>query len=88
MSKQVLRSETSFGANVHEANNAISRADFNAKMQIALKECDQTEYWFRILMKTGYIMNNYIGLIEQNEELKKILIATLKTCKQNGRQIT
>lgn len=81
MSKQVLRSGTSIGANIHEANYGISKADFIAKMQIALKECAETEYWFEILKRTGYMEDEYIGLIEQNEQLKKMLISTLRTSK-------
>lgn len=84
MSKQVLRSGTSIGANVHEANYGISKADFIAKMQIALKECAETEYWFEVLKRTGYMGDEYIRLIEQNEELKKMLISTLKTSKRIG----
>ena len=52
---QLLRSGTSIGANVHEANYASSRADFINKLQIALKECYETEYWLEIFQKTGYI---------------------------------
>lgn len=54
MSKQLLRSGTSIGANIHEAQYASSRADFINKMQIALKETSETEYWFIILEKTGF----------------------------------
>lgn len=50
-------------------------------MQIALKECAETEYWFEILKRTGYMEDEYIGLIEQNEQLKKMLISTLRTSK-------
>lgn len=51
MSKQILRSGTSVGANIHEAQYAVSKADFISKMQIALKEASETEYWLIVLEK-------------------------------------
>ncbi len=83
MSKQLLRCGTSVGANIHEAKYAISRADFIAKMHIALKECSETEYWFEILKRTGYMGNEFKELLELHEELKRMLVSTLKTCKKN-----
>ena len=62
---QLLRSGTSIGANIHEANYASSRADFIAKMQIALKECYETEYWLELFSKTNIITE------EQYKALKK-----------------
>jgi len=55
LSKQLIRSGTSIGANIAEANGAISQADFSAKMSIAYKECLETKYWLSLLKDTGYI---------------------------------
>jgi len=55
LTNQILRSGTSIGANIHEANYAHSRADFISKMQIALKECYETEYWLKLFAKTNMI---------------------------------
>ena len=54
LSNQILRSATSIGANIHEANFAVSKADFISKMQIALKETSETEYWLIVLERTEY----------------------------------
>ena len=58
LSKQLLRSGTSIGANIHEANYASSRADFIAKMQIALRECHKNEYWLKLFIKTNIIFED------------------------------
>ena len=79
LSKQILRSGTSVGANIHEANFAVSKADFIAKMQIALKEAYETQYWLTILERTGYLPREYRGLKEKCSSLMKMLIATLNT---------
>jgi four helix bundle protein len=71
MSKQLLRSGTSIGANVHEACYAISRADFINKMQIALKEASETEYWLIILEQTGYHDEEFLALKTQCISIKK-----------------
>ena len=55
LSKQLLRSGTSIGANIAEANGGISKADFSSKMSIAYKECLETKYWLSLLKDTGYI---------------------------------
>ena len=55
LTNQLLRSGTSIGANIHEANYASSKADFIAKMQISLKECYETEYWLKLFVKTNII---------------------------------
>lgn len=81
MSKQILRSATSIGANIHEANFAISRADFINKMQIALKETAETEYWLMLLEATGYKLESHKDLQELCRSIKRLLIATLKTSK-------
>jgi four helix bundle protein len=82
MSKQFLKSSTSIGANVTEANYAISRAEFVAKMQIALKEAAETMYWLTLLTRTGYVKAD-CQLYEQCNEIKKILTSTIKTAKSN-----
>ena len=78
---QLFRSGTSIGANVHEANYAISRADFISKMQIALKECYETEYWLNLLIESKETVNKQI--LEDCLELKRMLIASCKTAKSN-----
>jgi len=76
---QVLRSGTSIGANIHEANYAHSRADFIAKMQIALKECYETEYWLILFRDSEIITDKQI--LEDCLELKRMLIASCRTAK-------
>ena len=84
ISKQIVRSGTSIGANINEANYGSSRADFIAKMQIAQKETAETEYWIRLLRLTEYIDEKEFGdLIRDCLDLKNILTATLKTAKTN-----
>ena len=88
MSKQLLRSGTSIGANVHEAIFAQSRADFVSKMNIALKEANETSYWLLILSKTAYLESNvYISLRQDIDEMIRILISTLKTTRKNEKYI-
>ncbi len=82
LSKQVLRSGTSIGANIHEANFAVSKADFISKMQIALKETSETEYWLIVLEKTDYLPELYVHLKAKCNSLKRMLISTLNTSKQ------
>ncbi|MBO5859393.1 MAG: four helix bundle protein [Clostridia bacterium] len=81
MSKQILRSGTSIGANIHEANFAVSKADFVNKMQIALKEASETEYWLIVLEKTGFLPEKGTVLKEMCYSLKRMLISTLNTVK-------
>ena len=81
---QLLRSGTSIGANVHEANYASSRADFINKLQIALKECYETEYWLEIFQKTGYIeLEEYKKFYADCSKIRKKLAASITTAKQN-----
>lgn len=83
LSKQLLRAGTSIGANVAEAQRGQSKADFLAKMAIALKEANETEYWLRLLYNTDYITNKqYIDINKDIEEIIKILIAICKTTTQ------
>ena len=79
VSKQVLRSGTSIGANVREALRGQSNADFHAKMNIALKEASETEYWIELLQETDYIDSNSANsLLTDNVELIKILTSIVK----------
>ena len=80
LSKQVLRSGTSIGANVKEALRGQSRPDFRAKMNIALKEASETEYWIELLYESEYIDNaSFQSIIEDNRELIKILTSIVKS---------
>ena len=80
LSKQLLRSGTSIGANLAEANSAISSADFSAKVSIAYKECQETKYWLSLLKDTGYIEEKAFASIHQDaEEIAKILYSILKS---------
>ena len=83
ISKQIIRSGTSIGANANEAAYGVSQADFIAKMQIALKETAETEYWLRLLVLSDY-RDPMQGesLINECLEIKRILIASLKTAKK------
>ena len=82
---QLLRSGTSIGANIHEANYASSRADFIAKMQIALKECYETEYWLELFFKTNTITEEQYKALKNNcGKIKKLLIASINTAKANS----
>ena len=84
MSKQILRSGTSIGANIHEANYAISKADFISKMQIAMKETAETEYWLKVLTETGFYDKGFQSLNTRLISIKKMLISTLNTTKREG----
>ena len=82
ISKQLIRSGTSIGANANEAAYGVSQADFIAKMQIALKETAETEYWLRLLVMSDYVDETQgNSMINDCLEIKKILIASLKTAK-------
>ena len=76
---QFLRSGTSVGANVREAQYAHGTADFIAKLQIALKECSETEYWIELLTESGFYSDN--GVLDKCVEVKKILISSVNTAK-------
>ncbi len=81
LSKQVLRSGTSIGANIHEAVEAQSKADFIHKMSISLKEARETEYWLKLLIASEYIDNSG-NILEDIKELIKILTSIIKTSKK------
>ena len=79
MSKQLLRSGTSIGANVREGIYGQSRKDFTAKLSIALKESVETEYWLELLLRTEYLTEKEYGSIREDAgELAKILTTTVK----------
>ena len=83
LSSQLLRSGTSVGANVAEAGYAQSKADFIAKLSIALKEAAETKYWIRLLQATGDVAPEEAAtLTEQATELIRLLTASIKTTKQ------
>ena len=83
ISKQIIRSGTSIGANANEAAYGVSQADFIAKMQIALKETAETEYWLKLLLLSDYLDEKLAqSLINDCLEIKRILIASLKTAKE------
>ena len=76
LSKQLLRCGTSIGANISEAQKAQTKADFNSKMNIALKEANETQYWLKLLYRTDYITEKeYNSIIEDIKEIVSILVA-------------
>lgn len=85
LAKQVLRSGTSIGANIAEANQGQSRSDFVSKLSISLKEAVETEYWLSLLRDSEYITKSQAeSLIEDCKELQRILTATIKTTKRTS----
>ena len=86
ISKQIVRSGTSIGANINEANYGQSKADFISKLHIALKETAETEYWLKLLIMSEYVtadMGN--SLLSDCLEIKRILIASINTAKGNAK---
>ena len=82
---QVLRSGTSIGANIHEANYAASKADFINKFQIALKECYETDYWLGLFKETHMITEEeYKDMFAKCSKIRKLLIASITTAKTNN----
>ncbi len=81
LTNQLIRSGTSVGANIREAFYAHGRADFIAKLHIALKECSESEYWLELLVEGGYW--NDRSILEQCVEVKKLLISSINTAKRN-----
>lgn len=85
LSKQLLNSATSIGANIAEANGAISNNDFSAKISIAYKESLETKYWLRLLSDSSFISEERaMVLIEDADELSKIMFSILKTTRINN----
>ncbi len=82
LSKQLLRSGTSIGANIAEAHFAVSRNDISAKLYIALKATAETLYWLELLYRTDYLTEEqYQSIYSDAEELRKMLSASIKTIK-------
>ena len=81
LTNQLVRSGTSIGANIREAFYAHGKADFIAKLHIALKECTESEYWPELLLEGGHTENRTV--LEHCVEVKKILIASINTAKSN-----
>ena len=85
ISNQIGRSGTSIGANIREAQYAHGKADFIAKLQIALKEANETGFWLELAQRTGYLtMESYRKLDVQCTSLRAMLIASNNTAKANG----
>ena len=81
---QLLRSGTSIGANIHEANYASSKADFINKLQIALKECYESDYWLGLFKETKMITEiEYADMYDKCSKIRKLLIASINTAKGN-----
>ena len=83
LTNQLIRSGTSIGANIREAMYAHGKADFIAKLQIALKECSESEYCLELLIESGNYEDKRI--LEQCVEIKKLLISSINTAKNNLR---
>ncbi len=84
LANQVLRSGTSIGANIHEAKYAQSTKDFISKLEIAEKECYETEYWLELLFETGCIEEiEYKNLKNECGSIRRMLISSIKTVKSN-----
>ena len=79
LTNQLIRSGTSVGANIREAFYGHGTADFIAKLQIALKECSESEYWLELLIESGYYYDKTI--LDRCVEVKRILIASINTAK-------
>ncbi len=88
ISNQIGRSGTSIGANIREAKYAHGTADFISKMQIALKEANETGYWLELLYKTNYIgEEQYIFLESKCKSLRAMLVSSINTAKNDSKQL-
>ncbi len=84
ISNQVGRSGTSIGANIREAQYAHGKADFIAKLQIALKEANETDYWLELLYRTGYLQESEFKALDSAcTSIRVMLISSVKTAKDN-----
>ena len=80
LTNQLMRSGTSIGANIHESKYAHGTADFIAKMQIALKECYESEYWLELLNRTGYLSDEqYKIILNECGQIRRMLISSINT---------
>ena len=85
LSQQIIRAGTGIGANVEEALAGQSRKDFIAKMAIASKEARETNYWLRLLIKSGVLSEKMCGsMLTESEEIIKLLTSIVKTCQTTG----
>ena len=83
ISKQIVRSGTSIGANINEANYGQSKADFVSKLHISLKECSETEYWIEVLVGAGILdLETVKPIYNQCGTIRRILIASINTAKK------
>ena len=85
IAKQLLRSATSIGANINEAVYGNSKADFISKLHISLKDTGESIYWITLLKRTDLIEYNFNELLSLAEEIKRMLIASLNTAKENAK---
>lgn len=83
ISKQILRSGTSIGANINESISAESKKDFISKLSISLKEARETNYWLLLLKESELTDINVDNYLKLNEELIRLLVSIIKTSKQN-----
>ena len=82
LTNQLMCSGTSIGANIHESKYAHGTADFIAKMQIALKECYESEYWLELLNRTGYLSDEqYKIILNECGQISRMLISSINTVK-------
>ena len=85
ISKQIVRSGTSIGANANEAVYGVSKAEFIAKLQISLQETAETEYWLKLLVMSEYLTETEgQSLIDDCLEIKRILVSSLKTAREHN----
>ena len=82
LSKQLLKSGTSIGANIAEAQKAQTKPDFNSKMNVSLKEANETYYWLRLLYKTDYLSQNEFQSVEN--DIKEIIAILTSICKKTN----
>lgn len=85
LTNQLMRSGTSVGANIHEAQYAQGKADFVSKLEIALKESSETEYWLELLFETGYLKDDtYKSMQQECGAVRRMLISSCRTAKYKG----
>ena len=84
LTNQLIRSGTSIGANIRKAFYAHGKADFIARLQIALKECSESEYWLELLLESGYYNDD--GILNRCIEIKRILISSINTAKEKSQK--
>jgi len=88
LTNQLLRAGTSIGANIHESKYAHGTPDFISKMQIALKECYESEYWLELLNRTGYIPDEqYKNMQNTCGQIRRMLISSINTVKGNNNRL-